>query len=253
MPTGLRNPAVIGRIVAAMAASEANWAGSLPRQRTLAIANIVVAELRAIGVTPPAVQVATFPGLAGQFDFGPWTLQVDMGMAIGRVGQTQDEMIAKIAELGDTVTHEARHCEQWFRMGRLLASQRRARGLFVDGREICNRLGIDNRAVGDAAAGAGVMTNAERLEAEEWYESVYGGGSGFREQTFALELNATGRATGNAWQTGAYARYQRGLAEEEDAFGIGTAVQRQYLQPHPGVNAPQMTRHAPVRRGVTTY
>src|SRR5580658_1206785 len=141
MPTGLRQVACLNRIVAAMRAVEGTWTSLLPKQRTEAIANAVLAELRLILVAPPQLEVAIFPGLSGQFDFGPWKLQVDQGMAVGKVGQSP---IAKIAELGDTITHEARHCEQWYRMARLLAAERRAKGILVDGREIGKRLGINN-------------------------------------------------------------------------------------------------------------
>lgn len=253
MPTGLRNPVALGRIVAAMRASEASWTGSLPQQRVQSIATAVLAELQLIGVTLPTLQVANFPGLSGQFDFGPWTLQVDMNMAVGRVTDTPAQRIAKIAALGDVITHEARHCEQWFRMGRLLAAQRRAQGLFVDAREIANRLGINNGPPAAAAAAAPALVGIDRQEAEDWYASVYGARASFREQTYATELNATGTGTGNDWQDSQYARYQRALAEEEDAWGTGTEIQRLYLLHHPGVAVPALTRHAPVRQGVTTY
>lgn len=252
MPTGLRNPLVIGRIVAAMNTALGNWAGSIPMQRASGIANVVMAELRAINVLAPNLQVANFPGLAGQFDFAPWTLQVDMGMTVGRVGQTQNDIVSKIAELGDTIAHEARHCEQWFRMARLLADQRRAKGLMVDGRELANRLSISMQA-GNAASAAGPLSVPERREAEEWYESVYGSAASFRQTTYATKLKPTGGLSGNDWQTSSYSRYQRGLAEEEDAFALGTEVQRQFLQGFPGVQPPAYSRHAPVRSGVTSY
>jgi hypothetical protein len=250
MPTGLRQVACLNRIVAAMRAVEGTWTSLLPKQRTEAIANAVLAELRLILVAPPQLEVAIFPGLSGQFDFGPWKLQVDQGMAVGKVGQSP---IAKIAELGDTITHEARHCEQWYRMARLLAAERRAKGILVDGREIGKRLGINNMAVCNQAAGAAPLMGIEKTEAEDWYNSVYGSQASFREQTYSTQLRPTGLQTGSDWQGSKFARYQRALAEEEDAWSTGTELQNLYLAFHPGVPATQMTRHQPVRAGISTY
>ena len=250
MATGLRQTIVLNQIVAAMRAVENSWSGSLPRQRVEAIANAVLRELRLLHVYAPSLQVGSFGGLDGQFDFGPWTLQVSTSKAMGKVGQSP---VPIIAELGDTITHEARHCEQWYRMARLLATERRAKGMLVDGREISQRLGIDNLAVCQQAAGAPALIGVEKSEAEEWYQSVYGSQSSFREQTFATKLKPTGLGTGANWQQSQYARYQRALVEEEDAWNTGAELQRLYLAHHPGVLPVRLTRHTPVRQGVSTY
>ena len=233
-----------------MLGAENTWAGSLPQQRTEAIANAVLNELRQLQVAVPLLQVGSYGGLSGQFDFGPWNLQVSTNMAMGRVGQSP---VPVIAELGDTITHEARHCEQWYRMARLLAAERRAKGLLVDGREISQRLGIDNMAVCQQAAAAAPLTGIEKSEAEEWYGSVYGSQSSFRDQTYATKLKSTGLNTGADWQQSQFTRYQRALAEEEDAWSTGAELQRLYLAHHPGVAPIQLSRHSPIRQGISTY
>lgn len=250
MPTGLRQQIVLNRIVNAMVALENTWAGSLPRQRVETIANAVLNELRTLQVAVPLLEVGGFGGLDGQFDFVPWNLQVSTNKALGRVGQSP---VPVIAELGDTITHEARHCEQWYRMARLLATERRAKGMLVDGREISQRLGINNLAVCQQAAAAAPLTGIEKSEAEEWYQSVYGSQSSFREQTFATKLKSTGAGTGVDWQQSQYARYQRALAEEEDAWNTGAELQRLYLANHPGVPPIRLTRHTPVRQGISSF
>jgi len=249
MATGIRDQAALQRIAAAMRNVQQNWLGLLPRQRVDGIVDAVLAELAAINVTPPAVEVGALPGLDGQFDFGPWTLQVNEQKAIGRVGQDPTPVIA---ELGDTLTHEARHCEQWFRMARLLVADRRARGMLVDGREVSNRLGIDNAVVCQQASLQPLVHPIERREAEEWYASVYGSNASFREQTFATQLQPTGSGTGQAWQTSQYARYQRALAEEEDAWNTGRELQRIFLA-GTGIAPVALQRHVPIRQGISTY
>ena len=250
MPTGLRSLAALNRIVAAMRALEGTWSSMLPKQRSEAIANAVLAELRTLMIPVPQLEVGIFPGLAGQFDFGPWKLQVDQGMAVAKVGQSP---VPKIAELGDTITHEARHCEQWYRMARLLAAERRGKGILVDGREIGQRLGINNQVVCNQAAAAPALIGIEKIEAEEWYASVYGSQSSFRSQTYSTSLRSTGSQMGTAWQGSQFARYQRALAEEEDAWSTGTELQNLYLAFHPGTAAAHMARHQPVRSGVSSY
>jgi hypothetical protein len=250
MPTGIRAVAALGRIVAAMRRVEQNWRGLRPNERVEQIARAVMGELTTVGVTNPNLQVARFPGLSGQFDFGPWTLQVDEGMAMGKVTESH---IPKVAELGDTITHEARHCEQWFRMARYLAAERRAKGMLVTGLELGNRLGIRSAQATQAAAAAPALTREESQEAQEWYESVYGSQSSFRSQTYRTNLRSTGTGTGGDWQISQYTRYQRALAEEEDAWNTGTELQRLFLQHYVGVAPPTLMRHQPVRRGVSQY
>lgn len=254
MATGIRIPAALGRIATAMRVVEQQWMTLRPAQRVKGIADAVLLELQNIHVAVPRLEVAKLPGVSGQFNFITWTLQVNEDTAIAKLNpdpvQAARARTTIIAELGDTVVHEARHCEQWYRMARYLAGERRAKGILVTGRELSQRLGIDDPAVCQQAANALPLGLAEKQEAVEWYESVYGSQSSFRQNTFALSLTRTGN--GGDWQSGQFTRYQRALAEEEDAWNTGLELQNLYLA-GTGIAPTQLTGHAPVCQGVAQF
>lgn len=251
MPTGLRQDAHLQAIVTAMRDVEQHWDDYSLFQRLRGIANVVAARLTQIGVRPPTLQLGAGAGNYGQFEFATWQLKLDTALGMGG-GVYGNDRVKQVAELGDTITHECRHCEQWFRMGRLLRDRLRAEGRMADAREITNRLGIDRTAAGQIAA-APALAGAELVEAEAWYESVYGSQASFRETTFATPtLRSTNAAPGQQYQASAFARYQRGLAEEEDAHQTGQEIQRRYLMPH-NRQPLRLSRHQPVRQGITSY
>ena len=133
MPTGIRNAGDVTAIVQAMQTLEtnANWNGKTSTQRCSDIANVVVARLANYGVHAPTLDVQNLDaqGLNGRFDYEPWTLQVNETLASDiaptvPANPAEDLRLRRmaIAQFADTITHEARHCEQWFRMARLVAS-----------------------------------------------------------------------------------------------------------------------------------
>ncbi|QUL37887.1 hypothetical protein [Erythrobacter sp. JK5] len=255
MPTGLRNRVHVDFIVDAMENTEANWDYLTQGGRIRNIANVAIARLRMAGVPPPTLNITNIAGnTTGQFDFQRWELKIDRALAASPPGRRAADIGGKVAELGDTIAHESRHCEQWFRMAWLVARRRAQKGLRTSARDICEPLFIRNHMVGTAAIGSGPLLGLALQEAEAWYDSVYGRNKAFRKVNLAAKLRPTGNAIGTAWQDSNYARYQRGLAEEDDAFGIGTEVQRLYLAAnHPTVPAARLVRHAPIAQGVANY
>ena len=168
MQTGLRKNGPCDAIVLVMRQVRANWDARTANDRATTIANAVINQLAILGVTTPTLEVGNYPGLNGEFDFTPWVIKVNQNLV-----SDGGDIDLKVSQLGDTITHEARHCEQWFRMARLLAERQRAKGALANPSYIANMLGISPGAAG-AAANCQAMTQQEKTEAEEWYDSVYG-------------------------------------------------------------------------------
>lgn len=257
MATGIRQNQYLRSIVTAMQSVEANWAALSALERCQQISTGVVAALRAVYVPEPRLEVANLGGgLNGQFDFGPWVLKVNTSMAIGNVHQTANQRKEVIAKLGDVIMHEARHCEQWWRMARLTVARMRAKGLMPSVSALSGQLPGVSINILQRAVGAPPLTPIEVPETEPWYESVYGGGSSFREiNVMGRNLRPTGgrfAEVGQQFQQSEFARYQRGLAEEEDAHQAGREIQTMFLQGS-GVLPQQLSGHRPIAQGVVRY
>lgn len=139
----------------------------------------------------PAISVVQAPGGGndGTFDFETWTIEIDPQAVFAGKAKISELSTDEVREVADTLHHEARHCEQWFRMARLLAGQKlgvpQADGTPADettvAQEIADEMGIPSSA-GLWAAQAPLMTgNEESAEAQEWYDSVYGANSAYRD------------------------------------------------------------------------
>ncbi|HXT58802.1 MAG TPA: hypothetical protein VN699_09200 [Pirellulales bacterium] len=254
MPTGIRQPIHLNSIVAAMQAVEANWLALSAQQRCEQIAASVRAALIACFVPAPTLTVANLGGgLNGQFDFGPWTLRINSNMANQIGAQTAKEVIAR---LGDVITHEARHCEQWWRMLRLIVGDMRAKGLQPSASALGGKFqGVSTTIVGQAV-GAPPLALPEVPETRAWYESVYGSQSSFRDiNVYGRNLRPTGGQFANVgaqFQASEFARYQRGLAEEEDAHQTGRAIQQLFLQGS-GLLPQTLVGHKPIAQGIAQY
>jgi hypothetical protein len=257
MPTGLYLH--LDGVVVAMRNLEAQWASLGPLSRPTAIVNSVFMGLNALQI--PAPRIGLCHQGQGLFNHLTWMLYLNPGLWMG--GTTPAEIRLKVAGLGDTVIHESRHCEQRFRVGRLLRDRRIAQGLERDvaanAREIANRLHIRVPAVAMRIAASPRLTHPiEIAEAREWYESTYGSGSSFRIRTVngiagyvngKGSLRATRTAIGDQVQVGAFARYQRALPGESDAYQIAAALTRLYGVP----NHEPLHGHGFINRGVAEY
>lgn len=285
MPTGIRNAVDVTAIVAAMQTLEtnANWNGKTATLRCTDIANVVVARLAIYGVHAPALDVRNLDaqGLNGQFDYQPWTLQVNETLAAdipptAPANPAEDLRLRRmaIAQFADTITHEARHCEQWFRMARLIAEQFRAKGMLVTAKVVAGKLrpsseyaaNVNEPAIGTAITYSALnpLSALEKSEVESWFESVYGSGGSSRELRYnpafgnrtQVQTKVGGQQTtaiSQGVQVQAFASYQRGLAEEEDAHGLGLHIQTAYLTPYGLAPNPMVTNHGPVAAGIQRY
>ena len=205
---------------------------------------LVNAHLEAVGVpavTPNPIDTGTN---LGTFDFHTW--QMEIGLEALSIAQPDR---AQAADVVDTIYHEARHAEQWFRIAQLRALQRRRRqGAAEDarlGRVIATELEIPRR-IADLAVTTPprfALGSMDALIAQGWFDSVYGTGSARRERVLT-ELERSGTALEQAERRfaanptpqnqaaldRARARRTRALdghaqlPEENDAFPTGAAT-----------------------------
>lgn len=119
----------------------------------------------------------------GSFNFPTWA------MRLGREALDKPSLTeAEARDLADTVYHEARHTEQWFRMAQLRAVQ----GLSAPG--IATELGIPPniaQLAKDAPLKKGSM---QALIAQGWWDSVYGAAGSAHRDAVLTELNRAGTA-----------------------------------------------------------
>jgi hypothetical protein len=152
----------------------------------------------------------------GRFAFSLWSIRVNQDLLANATLTT-----AQAADLADTMYHEARHAEQWYRMAQLLSGQGKTSA------EIASTMGIPARIATIAFGDPIDEDSMEALIADGWFQSVYGTGSARRA-----------RALG---PRGTYQEY-RNLPEETDAWRVGSSVTAEYTAaaaaPAPATSAP---------------
>lgn len=203
-----------------------------PAARRDRLVELVNQRLVAAGVPAVTGAVDPVPVNSGSFDFEFWTMLIG-DEALGGDEVTQDAA----AEVADTVYHEARHTEQWFRMAQFRASQ----GLSARG--IAAELGIPLAIARQAHGAPLVRGSVPALIAQGWWDSVYGGGADHRDRVLTeVEAAATARDAAEATLDAdaspenqaafdaATERFQRAhdayrnLPEENDAWATGPAA-----------------------------
>ena len=239
-PGGLARAEEMDQYVTETKQVQADWATlTTPQARADALMVIVNARLTAAGV-PNCIGVLTDVGAAaGQFDFTIW--QIQLGQQRFSQATITDESAADIA---NTIYHEARHAEQWFRMAQMLAGQGKT------AREIETQMSIPATIAAQAVASPLAQGSMEALIAQGWYESVYGGRANYRNGVLqdvlskktalnnaqeAYDTNPTPRneARLNAARRRFEVAYQKyvNLPEEADAHRVGNAVEARYRLP----------------------
>jgi hypothetical protein len=174
--TGIGAPTAVGRFVTAAKGVEKDWTSlGTADKRAQKLGDAANEELKKAGVEPCTVKVEAMDS-AGALGFRTWTLRIGKN-AFDKASMTLTEM----ADAADTIYHEARHAEQWFRMARLRA------GAGKKAAEIATELEIPPTVATAAEAKPLTGTGTEVAEAKAWYESVYGTGSSHRD-TVLTEL-----------------------------------------------------------------
>ena len=119
---------------------------------------------------------------SGVFHFPAWTMIVGkQAMAI------EQPNLAQAKDFVDTIYHEARHAEQWFRIAQLRCLQRRAQNPKASddqiARGVATELGIPNNIADEAVKPPPfALGSMDALIAQGWFDSVYGSGSTRRVQ-----------------------------------------------------------------------
>ena len=193
-PTGLKAPGE-GQKFGEAAQTEVidRWHELTPQQRAAELVRLVNVHLAAAGVPAVTPNLTDTGAFVGRFDFPTWQMNIDPeALSIAQPNR------AEAADVVDTIYHEARHAEQWFRIAQLRALQRRrGQGAAEDKRlaeAIANELGIDRRIAGLAVTTPPrfALGSMEALIAQGWFDSVYGSGFDHRVQVVAeLELSFT--------------------------------------------------------------
>jgi hypothetical protein len=174
--TGIGARPAVARFVAVAKSIEKEWTTlATADKRAQKLGDAANEELKKAGVEPCTVKVEAMDS-AGALGFRTWTLRIGSN-AFAKATVS----LAELADAADTIYHEARHAEQWFRMARLRAGA----GKKAD--EIEKELKIPP-TVAKAAEGKPLTgTGIEVTEATAWYESVYGSASTHRD-TVLTEL-----------------------------------------------------------------
>lgn len=205
--TGIGSDAATTRMAAEAKDVHDDWGKLSASQRARKLATQPLAELKAAGVPPFRVVVKRQSGTtAAVFDFPTWAMHIDPDFVKGK-GTT-----AKVAEAAGIVAHEARHCEQWFRMARLQV----ARSKKPDTADIARRLGVPKRIVDLAATKPLDGKSPEATEARKWHESVYGGKRDHREKVLT-DIDRLGKRLAAARKELAEVSAKPGVRENEIA------------------------------------
>ena len=186
--TGIASRVAMTRFTTAARTLTAEWERLDANGRAGRLGSAANDELKAAQVPETTVQVKVLPGKDGEFAFDAWELGLNEHLF-----QRPTIVAPLVANVADTVYHEARHCEQWFRMARLEA------GKGGDANAVAQALGIPPRIAAQAVAAPLRADTAEGREAQGWYDSVYGANGAARNQTLT-ELVTRSQALEAAYQ-----------------------------------------------------
>lgn len=192
-PTGLAQTLPTASVAAAghTFVNNPDNADKHPRELVNAIMSAINAELRAISVPETSVSLNDAGGNLGTFSFDTWTIDLSPSAVFNNKTKISDLTEDEAAEAVNTLHHESRHCEQWYRMARLLAGKLLGVPTTILGgiiqvvtvaAQIANDMGIPARIALMAAMNPLYNTGSqESAEAQAWYDSVYGANAAYRE------------------------------------------------------------------------
>ena len=187
---GLRDGPTMQGFVDSMRTVEANWAKMTPDERMTAIGNAINAQLATAGIPPVTIVRKPLGQRSGELDFVTWSVTLNESMLLNG---TIDPRV--MADLTNTTYHEARHGEQWFQIARHMSAV-----MGLDPATIAAQTYIPRNIVDAAVADTTPMTPAQRLQAETFYNSVYGTNRPHRDAVLTA-LEATPKAEAAARQT----------------------------------------------------
>lgn len=238
-PVGLAKSSEVEGFVKEAKQVQADWAKlKTGAERAKALADAVNKHLAAAGVPVCKDVVKDLGNDSGQFDFTTWSLFLGQG-PFSKATITDEEA----ADIADTVFHESRHCEQWFMMAQMLAGKK------LKAAVIATTMSIPANIATAAVANPIKQGTTEAIQAEGWYDSVYGSNADYRNKVLD-NVEATDNARKKAEENykknptpankakleaatakfeAAHKRYME-LPEEADAWRVGGQVTAAYLK-----------------------
>jgi hypothetical protein len=177
--------------------------------------NTVNVALKSADV-PPVKIINGAAGANGEFDFTVWSIALNKGTAFPGATNVSDISEAKMSDVADTIYHEARHGEQWYRMARMRAGEALQGDTTVSkqkkvANDVATEMGIPaNIALKAAKKPLYESYSAKRTgkedkmmtESKAWYNSVYGTNSDYRELVlgaFDTDSNSMKSKTSDMW------------------------------------------------------
>jgi hypothetical protein len=157
------------------------------------LVNTHLAHAKVPQITPNAQDTLD----AGVFSFPDWT------MTVGKQAMAREQPdLAQAKDLVDTIYHEARHAEQWFRIAQLRSLQRKSKNAKATdddiAKAVATELGIPKNIADEAVKPPGfALGSMDALIAQGWFDSVYGSGRARREQILT-ELDKAEKALDTA-------------------------------------------------------
>ena len=170
-----------GEFLATAKQVETGWSGLSPPARAGALIQRVNQYLQAAGVPPIDFELKKSDADShGSFSESTWSITLNEDAFTAPSADPE-----AMAQLADTVFHEARHAEQFFRIARMLA----AFGYSVG--EIRHKMILNDpiAAIAAIAAHANPMAldlnglSTVFMETLEWYQSLYGARAALRRET----------------------------------------------------------------------
>jgi hypothetical protein len=203
--SGLNSSLIIDQFSKDIKNLENNWDKFTSNERQSKLQTSINKSLNSVGLPNLEIKLKQFPAeLQGQFDFHAWKMYVNQNLV-------NDSKLSpeEASNLAQTIYHEARHGEQFYRVAELLASNP-PDGQKRTPQEIAEKLQfkrVPGIAVAQQAAQAvqkSPLSSEQIIQARAWYQSVYGKDSQREQvlknlhntsQTFSLIEKVVGKAT----------------------------------------------------------
>jgi hypothetical protein len=275
MATGIAQDSCIDAYVSEVVVATETWAKCNEHQRAGRLIISAGAQLNKFSVPEPIFGWEEMTAANGVFDYTIWKVKATPKKWKLGVPKEEAKIInfkKGVAKLADTIYHEFRHCEQWFRMARFLALEDSAETISTKMRIEIN--------IARIAKNLPALTGEELREGEAWYEGVYGrpvapkfgvasatavGSFNQRDMVLGaakLKPVVRGQVVGKSEkanvqsdeleaishnrQTSQYLQY-RTLLEEEDAHAVGRVVQTRFYLKVGLTGEPEIPEHVGVR------
>lgn len=181
------------------------------------VSDLINRRLAALNIPPVGVVVVDDLGSRGAFSSADWEMNLD------RL-QFQPGKLHDLRDTTATIYHEARHAEQHFRIGQMLARQGK------DAAQITAMTGLNADVAKKAVDAKSDITAMQALIAQGWFDSLHGAASLARRRRNGEELHASFNAREAACDAfkreptpenrarldAANARFRRAVEEHDD-------------------------------------